>query len=64
MINENVEKLIMLQMGKCKAAYEIITENMDIESLNPSDKHIIEELKTVKTLHELCDCLTKVREPQ
>lgn len=60
--NCSIEVLIGLQATKCLFAYDIIKENMDIGSLSPGDRSTIEELKTVKTLHRIQDCLTKLKE--
>lgn len=48
-----LDVLIGLQATKCRFAYDIIKENMDIVSLAPGDRSTIEELKTTKTLHRI-----------
>ena len=54
--------LIGLQTAKCSVAYDIINENMDIDSLKPGDRSTIEELKTVKTLHRIQKHVTELEQ--
>lgn len=58
----SIEVLLMLQATECQCAYDVINENMDIDALSPSDKNIINKLKTAGTLHRIQNRLTELKE--
>ena len=58
-MTNDIEKLIFLKMGICRCVHEIITENIDIESLRPVDRNTIKKLDTCEVLHKLHDRLVE-----